>query len=61
MSRGEEALSRSLQRTGRDREAAFLLLAADAFFTYACEAMAEADDPGRGLEDLLIRLAGTFA
>jgi len=51
---GADALSISLARPGRDREAAFTLLAGDAYLTYACEALVEGDgDVGEGLETLI--------
>ncbi len=40
-------------RPGRDRGAAFELLAADALLTYACEAALEADDPDAALSALI--------
>jgi len=39
-----------------DREGAYRLLVADAYLTWACEAAAEAPDPGDVLEELLDRL-----
>jgi mannose/cellobiose epimerase-like protein (N-acyl-D-glucosamine 2-epimerase family) len=39
------ALKVSLARPGRDREAAYALLAADGLMTYAVELMATAEDP----------------
>jgi hypothetical protein len=53
---GRETLSRALERPGRDREAAFLLLTADALTTYACEAAAGAADPVGELRIVLARL-----
>jgi len=52
-SRGETALRRALESPGRVRTAAFHLLVADAFITWACEAMAREADVGSGLESLL--------
>lgn len=40
-------------RPGRDRDAAFELLAADALLTYACEAALEADAPDEALSALI--------
>lgn len=51
--RGEAALRRALDRPGRVRSSAFDLLAADAFLTWACEAMAREADVGSGLQALL--------
>ena len=56
-----EALSQALEEPGRNREAAFKLLAADAFLTYACEAVAQEADVGAGLEGLLDRLGDRFS
>ena len=62
---GTEAAPGSLTRLGAaalaltdpaarlDREAAFQLLAADAYVTYACEAAADEDDPGSALAAVL--------
>jgi hypothetical protein len=58
---GAEAMSRALERPGRNRDAAFLLLSADAFFTYACEAVVQERDVQAGLEGLLERLGGRFS
>lgn len=52
-SRGETALRRALESPGRVRAAAFHLLVADAFITWACEAMAREAEVGSGLESLL--------
>jgi hypothetical protein len=57
---GEGALSRALRKTGRKRAAAFDLLAADAFLTYACEAMATGGDVPGSLEALLKRIGERF-
>lgn len=51
--RGLEALSEAAGRPGRDREAAFRLLAADAYLTYACEATVEEADVETALVDLI--------
>jgi hypothetical protein len=54
---GKEAITGALERPGRDREAAFALLAGDAFLTYACEASAEDDgDVGGALMGIINRL-----
>jgi hypothetical protein len=64
-SEGDTALVRRLVRTGRVerdrargrpgrvRESAFHLLAADALFTYACEAALEGEDPEAALRLVL--------
>ena len=57
---GAEAILRALKLPGRNRTAAFDLLAGDALLTYACEAMTEEADPRGGLELLLRRLGGRF-
>ena len=54
--RGMGQLHQALDRPGREREAAFRLLAADAFITYACEAAVEGEGALERIEDLLIRL-----
>jgi hypothetical protein len=54
---GLEALARVKARPGRVRESAFELLGADALLTYACEAALDLEDPLRGLESLLARVA----
>ncbi|MBT8398065.1 MAG: hypothetical protein HKO65_12645 [Gemmatimonadetes bacterium] len=63
-SEGEAALNRAVQESGKGREAAFHLLAADAFLTYACEVAAEEsgeeDLPGQ-LKVLLARLGERFS
>jgi hypothetical protein len=51
--RGMEDLAAAIARPGRDREAAFRLLSADAFLTYACEAATEEEDVRAGLERIL--------
>jgi hypothetical protein len=58
---GEEALERALAHPGRDRRAAFDLLAGDALITYACELLAREDDPGGRLDGLLKELGGRFS
>ena len=52
-------LGEALKRPGRNREAAFYLLAADALLTYACEASVEHDDPEAALSLLLERASAT--
>lgn len=52
---GHEALEEAMRRPGRDREAAFYLLAADALLTYACEAAAAAADVEEQLRSILER------
>ena len=59
-SRGVASLAKALGKPGRDREAAFHLLAADAFLTYACEALAHEPDPRAALETLLGGLGDRF-
>ena len=46
-------LEAALGRPGRDREAAYQLLAADALVTYGCEAASEADDVRGVLREVL--------
>jgi hypothetical protein len=58
---GTDALTRALERPGRNREAAFHLLVADAFFTYACETLLPEGDVQAGLEGLLERLGDRFS
>jgi len=53
---GRVCLERAQRRPGRDREAAFHLLAADAFFTYACEAATETEDVEAALRGVLSRI-----
>lgn len=57
---GEAALFRALGKPGRNRGAAFDLLAADAFLTYACEAGAEEADVRACLTALLEHLRERF-
>ncbi|MFH1764439.1 MAG: hypothetical protein ABIF09_09630 [Gemmatimonadota bacterium] len=59
--RGTEVLSQALERPGRNREAAYYLLAADAFFTYACEAVAREGDVRAGLDGLLGLVGDRFS
>lgn len=57
---GSGALEEAVRRPGRDRDAAFYLLAADALLTYACEAAADGEDVERKLRAILERTgAGT--
>lgn len=51
------ALEVSLARPGRDREAAYALLAADGLMTYAVELLAAAEDPEAGLWALVESIA----
>jgi hypothetical protein len=51
------ALREALARSGKDRAAAFSLLAADGLLTYALEDCAEAGDPEAALLDLLVATA----
>lgn len=55
--RARRALAAALAAPGRVRESAFHLLAADALFTYACEAALEDADPDRALRDVLTAAA----
>ena len=53
----EKALTRSLGPSGRERDGAFDLLAADGMITYACEAIvAKSSDPLPGLRTVVRRL-----
>jgi len=52
------ALERALARPGRIRESAFDLLAADALFTWACEAALEEDEPEERLHRILEETLG---
>jgi hypothetical protein len=49
------ALDAALSLPGHQREGAFHLLAADALFTYACEAALEAEDAEGALRSILDR------
>lgn len=49
-------LEEAVARPGRDREAAYRLLAADALVTYGCEAASEAPDVEGVLREVLVRL-----
>jgi len=57
---GIQALGEALEHRGRDREAAYLLLAADALFTYACEALASVEDPSTELTRVVHRIGSRF-
>ncbi len=50
-------LEKAVARPGRDREAAYQLLAADALITYGCEAASEADDVRGVLREVLVRVS----
>ena len=50
-------LEEALGRPGRDREAAYQLLAADALVTYGCEAASEAVDVRGALREVLGRVS----
>ena len=47
-------LEDAVVRPGRDREAAYQLLAADALITYGCEAASEARDVRSALREVLV-------
>jgi hypothetical protein len=53
---GAQELTKALEVSGRVRESAFHLLAADALITYACEAAADEGDPQAALESIITRL-----
>jgi hypothetical protein len=57
---GIAALEHALGRPGRDRAAAFHLLAADALVTYACEEAALENHPAEALTELLNRIGEAF-
>ncbi len=57
---GVDCLAKALSSPGRDRGAAFELLTGDAYLTYACEALTEETDVGRGLNALIERLGMRF-
>ena len=50
-------LDDAVARPGRDREAAYQLLAADALITYGCEAASEAADVRGVLREVLVRVS----
>ncbi len=50
-------LNEAAARPGRDREAAYQLLAADALITYSCEAASEAADVRGALREVLVRVS----
>lgn len=54
---GLRALEAALERTGRSREGAFALLAADALLTSAARDCVDRQDPAEGLRELLERVA----
>lgn len=58
--RGGDRLEEALALPGRTREAAFHLLAADAFITYACESVAGGPEPRTSLQELLELLGDRF-
>jgi hypothetical protein len=58
-SAGVAALQRAVRLPGRNREAAFHLLAADALITYACEAAADGERVENRLSWILERVAGS--
>jgi len=55
---GQAALKRSLTAKGKERRAAFDLLAADAFITYACEHAARASDVDSAFVQILDSVGG---
>jgi hypothetical protein len=55
------ALRYSLAHPGRDREAAFSLLAADGLLTLVVERLADADDPEARIRALVAELAADAA
>ena len=57
---GLDAREEALRRPGRNREAAFHLLAGDAFLTYACEAAAGEVDVGACLTRFLEQMGDRF-
>ncbi len=54
---GLQHLEAAVARPGRDREAAYQLLAADALITYGCEAASEASDVRGVLREVLVRVS----
>ncbi len=50
-------LEEAVARPGRDREAAYQLLAADALVTYGCEAASESADVRGALREVLDRVS----
>ena len=50
-------LDEAVARPGRDRQAAYQLLAADALITYGCEAASEAADVRGVLREVLVRVS----
>jgi len=57
---GVEMLTSAGERTGKDRDTAFLLLAADALLTYACEAAAQSPHPQAALREVLNTVGAGF-
>ena len=53
---GLRHLEEAVARPGRDRQAAYRLLAADALITYACEAASEAADVQAALGGIFSRI-----
>ena len=60
MEAAHSAFDEAVRVPGARREAAFRLLAGDAFLTYACETALEEVDPGTVLEELLARVGRRF-
>jgi hypothetical protein len=58
---GLAALRFALDRPGRNREAAFSLLSADALLTYACEEALSEPDMRGWLEELLELIGGSLS
>jgi len=58
---GAEALERALERPAWNHEAAYRLLAADAYLTYACEAVVQDGDVRRSLEEIFGWLGDRFS
>ncbi len=54
-------LDEALARPGRDREAAYQLLAADALITYGCEAASQAADVRGVLREVLVQVCAPGA
>ncbi len=57
VARGLAHLDEAVATPGRDREAAYRLLAADALITYGCEAASEEADVRRTLREVLLRVS----
>ena len=58
VARGLAHLDEAVATPGRDREAAYRLLAADALITYGCEAASEETDVRGTLREVLLRVSG---